>query len=122
MTPIECKEWLERFLEAWTDYAHYIQSTTGISPADIQICKDTLTALKSEAPHKLIEELIEGKVSKRTLDDAEEFDRALNRLRIVPLPINETQKKELEIIGVRCISLYRFILEMSLKMRNMMVE
>lgn len=122
MTPIECREWLARFLDAWTSYANYIQSIIGISPADIQICKDALTVLKSEVPHKLIEELIAGKVSKRTLDDAEEFDRALNRLRIVPLPINEAQKKEVEIIGERCISLYRFILEMSLKMRNMMVE
>lgn len=122
MTPIECREWLARFLDAWTSYANYIQSIAGISPADIQVCKDVLTALKSEVPHKLIDELIEGRVSKRTLDDAEEFDRALNRLRIVPLPINEAQKKEVEIIGERCISLYRFILEMSLKMRNMMVE
>lgn len=122
MTAKECKEWLERFLDAWTNYAHYVQSITGLSPADIQVCKDVLTVLKSEVPHKLIDELIEGIVSKRTLDDAEEFDRALNRLRIVPLPINEVQKKEVEIIGERCISLYRFILEMNLKMRNMMVE
>ena len=122
MTAKECKEWLERFLDAWTNYAHYVQSISGVSPADIQVCKDVLTVLKSEVPHKLIDELIEGKVSKRTLDDAEEFDRALNRLRIVPLPINEVQKKEVEIIGERCISLYRFILEMNLNMHNMMVE
>ena len=77
MTQKECKEWLERFLAAWTKYAHYIQSITGLSPADIQVCKDVLTALRSEVPHKLIDELIEGKVSKCTLDDAEEFDRAV---------------------------------------------
>lgn len=54
--------------------------------------------LESDIPQKLVEKLIEGHVTKRTLDDAEDFDRALNRIWIIPLHIGNAQKKEVEIV------------------------
>lgn len=114
---------VERFVEAWTNYAEYIQKLTGLMSEDYEVCKDVLKVLKSDALRRLADEIILGeKVSKKTIDEAEDIDRTLNKLKLIPLPIDKATKKAGESLLNGCVSFYRLIIEMKLKGEGRLVD
>ena len=107
---------IKDFINAWTDYAEYIQKLTGLKPEDYEVCKDVLKVLKSDALRRLADEIMRGeKVSRKTLNEAEDIDRTLNKLKMIPLPIDKATKKVGESILNGCVSFYRFLIEMKLR-------
>ena len=62
------------------------------------------------------------KVSKRTIDEAEDIDRALNKLKMIPLPVDKATKKVGESFLNGCVSFYRFIIEMKLRGEGRLVD
>lgn len=107
---------VERFVRAWTDYAEHIRTINGLEPEDYEVCKDVLKVLQSDAPHRLADEIMRGeKVSSKTIDDAEDIDRILNKLKMIPLPVDKATKKVGESILNGCVSFYRLLIEMKLK-------
>lgn len=114
---------VERFVRAWTDYAEYIQKLTGLKSEDYEVCKDVLKVLQSDAPHRLADEIMRGeKVSSKTIDDAEDIDRILNKLKMIPLPVDKATKKVGESILNGCVSFYRLLIEMKLKGEGRLVD
>lgn len=78
---------------------------------------------KSDAPRKLIDELAQGgSVSKRTLKDTEDFDMKLNKLKVIPLPVDMETKTSIETLCNACVSLYRLALEINLGMEGRLVD
>lgn len=113
----------EGFLRAWTDFAEYIQNLTGLKSEDYEVCKDVVKVLKSDALRRLADEIMHGeKVSKKTIDEAEDIDRTLNKLKMIPLPIDKETKKIGESILNGCVSFYRLLIEMKLKGEGRLVE
>ena len=114
---------VERFVRAWTDYAEYIQKLTGLKPEDYEVCKDVLKVLKSDALRRLADEIMRGeKVSRKTIDEAEDIDRTLNKLKMIPCPVDKATKKVGESILNGCVSFYRFLIEMKLRGEGRLVE
>ena len=114
---------VERFVRAWTDYAEYIQKLTGLKPEDYEVCKDVLKVLKSDALRRLADEIMRGeKVSRKTIDEAEDIDRTLNKLKMIPLPVDKATKKVGESFLNGCVSFYRFLIEMKLRGEGRLVD
>lgn len=114
---------VERFVRAWTDYADYIQKLTGLKPEDYEVCKDVLKVLKSDALRRLADEIMRGEtVSRKTIDEAEDIDRTLNKLKTIPLPVDKATKKVGESILNGCVSFYRFLIEMKLRGEGRLVD
>ena len=104
-------QYLQGIVNAWTDYANYILSQAGFPVEDIQICKDALKLLSSDIPDRFTKEVFEApKVSRKTLDEAEAFDVALWRMKLLPLPLTKVQKKELRELGKGCVSFEKTLL------------
>lgn len=120
----KCIDWLQGFLSAWKQYASFIKGITGLRNEDYETCEAVLELLKkSDAPRKLIDELAQGgSVSKRTLKDTEDFDMKLNKLKVIPLPVDMETKKSIETLCNTCVSLYRFALEINLGMEGRLVD
>ena len=123
MEKSDYNRFFEGFLRAWTDFAEYIQNLTGLKSEDYEVCKDVVKVLKSDALRRLADEIMHGeKVSKKTIDEAEDIDRTLNKLKMIPLPIDKETKKIGESILNGCVSFYRLLIEMKLKGEGRLVE
>lgn len=114
---------VERFVGAWTDYADHIHKLTGLDADDCEVCKDVLKVLKSDALRRLADEIMQGEmVSKKTIDEAEDIDRTLNKLRMIPLPVDKATKKTGELFMNRCVSFSRLLIEMKLRGEGRLVD
>ena len=114
---------VEGFVRAWTDYAEYIRKLTGLKTEDYEVCKDVLKVLKSDALRRLADEIMNGeKVSRKTIDEAEDIYRTLNKLKMIPLPVDKATKRVGESFLNGCVSFYRFIVEMMLKGEGRLVD
>ena len=123
MEKYDYRSFVEGFVSAWTDSAEYFLKLTGLTSEDYEVCKDVLKVVKSDALRRLADEIMQGeKVSKRTIDEAEDIDRALNKLKMIPLPVDKTTKKVGESFLNGCVSFYRFIIEMKLRGEGRLVD
>ena len=123
MEKYDYSSFVEGFVSAWTDSAEYFLKLTGLTSEDYEVCKDVLKVVKSDALRRLADEIMQGeKVSKRTIDDAEDIDRALNKLKMIPLPVDKATKKVGESFLNGCVSFYRFIIEMKLRGEGRLVD
>ena len=114
---------VEGFVKAWMDYAEYVQKLTGLMSEEYEVCKDVLKVLKSGALRRLADEIMHGeKVSKKTIDEAEDIDRTLNKLKMIPIPVDKATKNVGESFLNGCVSFYRFIIELKLKEEGRLVE
>jgi len=123
MEKYDYSSFVEGFVSAWTDSAEYFLKLTGLTSEDYEVCKDVLKVVKSDALRRLADEIMQGeKVSKRTIDEAEDIDRALNKLKMIPLPVDKATKKVGESFLNGCVSFYRFIIEMKLRGEGRLVD
>ena len=123
MEKYDYSSFVEGFVSAWTDSAEYFLKLTGLTSEDYEVCKDVLKVVKSDALRRLADEIMQGeKVSKRTIDDAEDIDRALNKLKMIPLPVDKATKKVGESFLNGCVPFYRFIIEMKLRGEGRLVD
>lgn len=123
MEKYDYSSFVEGFVSAWTDFAEYFLKLTGLTSEDYEVCKDVLKVVKSDALRRLADEIMQGeKVSKRTIDEAEDIDRALNKLKMIPLPVDKATKKVGESFLNGCVSFYRFIIEMKLRGEGRLVD
>ena len=123
MEKYDYRSFVEGFVSAWTDSAEYFLKHTGLTSEDYEVCKDVLKVVKSDALRRLADEIMQGeKVSKRTIDEAEDIDRALNKLKMIPLPVDKATKKVGESFLNGCVSFYRFIIEMKLRGEGRLVD
>ena len=123
MEKYDYRSFVEGFVSAWTDSAEYFLKLTGLTSEDYEVCKDVLKVVKSDALRRLADEIMQGeKVSKRTIDEAEDIDRALNKLKMIPLPVDKATKKVGESFLNGCVSFYRFIIEMKLRGEGRLVD
>ena len=123
MEKYDYRSFVEGFVSAWTDSAEYFLKHTGLTSEDYEVCKDVLKVVKSDALRRLADEIMQGeKVSKRTIDEAEDIDRALNKLKMIPLPVDNATKKVGESFLNGCVSFYRFIIEMKLRGEGRLVD
>lgn len=114
---------VERFVRAWTDYAKYIQELTGLKADDYELCKDVLKVLKSDDLRRLADEIMQGEiVSRSTIDEAEDLDRTLNKLKMILLPVDKATKIVGESFLNGCVSFYRLLIEMKLRGDGRLVE
>ena len=114
---------LKGFIDAWKQYIEYILNIKGISTEDVEICKNALILLTSDAPKRLYEEVFSSSfVHQSTLDDAEEVDNALLRVKLIVLPVSKSRRKELEKIGGACISFQKLLLSLILHSQNRIKE
>ena len=123
MEKYDYRSFVEGFVSAWTDSAEYFLKLTGLTSEDYEVCKDVLKVVKSDALRRLADEIMQGeKVSKRTIDEAEDIDRALNKLKMIPLTVDKATKKVGESFLNGCVSFYRFIIEMKLRGEGRLVD
>lgn len=117
VTKEQFEEYLKGFVKVWTDYANYIiHRLTGVPAEAIQVCKDALLLLESDLPERFSKEIYDSPVvDKRILDEAEEFDKAMWRMRMLSLPVSDERRKELKRMGENCISLEKLLLEVILR-------
>lgn len=114
---------IEGFIKAWKNYAEYVQKLKGLMFEDYEVCKDALKVLKSDSLRRLADEIMQGeKVSRKTIDEAEEIDRTLNKLKMIQLPLDKATKKVGESFLNGCVSFNRFIIEMKLKGEGRLVD
>ena len=112
----QLQSYIKDFVAAWTGFTKYILALPGLQSDDIKVCKDALELLSSDAPQRLIEEIMDAPcVQANTLDEAERFDNALNRMKLFTLPVSEEKRKEMELMGRGCNSLQKMILSAILK-------
>lgn len=123
MTQYDYISFIESFVRAWKGYAEYIQKLTGLRPEDYEACKDVLKVLKSDSFRRLADEIMQGKkVSKKTIDEAEDLDRTLNRLKMILLPVDDSTKKRGEMFLNGCVSFYRLLIEIKLRDEGRLLE
>lgn len=114
---------LDGFKKAWKEYAEFVVTTTGLREEDYEVCKDVLKVLKSDVLHRLADEIMLGEVvSRKTINEAEDLDRTLNKLKVIPLPTDKVTKKVVESIFNSCVSFYRFLIEMKLRGEGKLVD
>ena len=114
---------VEGFVRVWTDYAEYIRKLTGLKTEDYEVCKDVLKVLKSDALRRLADEIMRGEnVSRKTIDEAEDIDRTLNKLKMIPIPVDKATKKVGETFLNSCVSFFRCIIEMKLRGDGRLVD
>lgn len=93
-----------------------IHRLTGVPAEDIQVCRDALTLLSSDIPERFSKAIFDSPVvDKKILDEAEEFDKAMWRMKMLSLPVSDERRKELKRMGENCISLEKVLLEVILR-------
>lgn len=114
---------IDGFVKAWKSFAESIQKLSGLKPEDYEVCNDVLKVLKSDAFHRLADEITQGKkVSKKTIDEAEELDRTLNKIKMISLPVDDSTKKRGEMLLNGCVSFYRLLIEIKLRDEGRLLE
>ena len=121
-TMITDKGKMQGFLNAWKRYGECVSGLPNLPQNDIDTCMDVLKVLQSDVPWKLFDECCQGYISRKTLDEAEDFDFTLNKLRVIPLSLNEGDKQQVEQACNGCVSFFKFIIELRLKQENRLLD